>query len=228
MLTERLDAEELMDDPALDTDIYDAVLADLARVNRMTMAARPTLAFLDRAIGNRKSFTLLDVGFGQGDMLRTIAKWAKKRGIVADLVGVDLNPRSEAIARTQTSTDMPIRYVTRDYAGFAGERFDFIVSSLVAHHMSDPQLQSFLRFMDVEAQTGWFINDLHRHGLSYLGYPWLARLMRAHPIVRLDGQMSIARSFRREEWREMLTRAQITHAEVRRYFPFRLCISKVR
>ena len=45
------------------------------------------------------AFRLLDVGFGHGDMLRAIARWARRRGIAVDLVGVDLNPKSEAAAR---------------------------------------------------------------------------------------------------------------------------------
>ena len=75
-LATRSHADELMDDPALDTATYHAVLADLARVNRLTFAYRPTLDFLRRAVGKRSRFTLLDVGFGDGDMLRAIARWA--------------------------------------------------------------------------------------------------------------------------------------------------------
>ena len=48
-LAQRLRADELMDDPALDPATFHAVLADLAKVNRITFAYRPTLAFLDRA-----------------------------------------------------------------------------------------------------------------------------------------------------------------------------------
>ena len=70
-----------MDDPALDAGTYTRVLHDLARVNTVTLARRPTLAFLKRAIGTHKRFNLLDVGFGDGDMLRRIAQWAKRRGI---------------------------------------------------------------------------------------------------------------------------------------------------
>ena len=228
MLTKRRITQELMDDPSLAAETYDAVLRDLSRVNVATMAARPTLAFLDSVIGDKASISLLDVGFGQGDMLRSIANWAEKRGITANLVGIDLNPRSEAVAKSATSPELPIRYITGDYADLAGQKFDCIISSLVAHHMDDAELQAFLRFMETEAQAGWFINDLHRHGFSYLGYPLLARIMGLHPIVRLDGQTSIARAFRPAEWQEMLERAEITRAQVRRNFPFRLCISRLR
>ena len=217
---ERMDAADL--DPA----VYAAMLGDLARVNRLTLAASPTLAFLARAVGEAKSFRLLDVGFGQGDMLRRIAAWAAARGIATELVGVDLNPRSVAAARAATPPGSPIEYRTGDYAD-QGE-FDVVVSSLVAHHMSAAELQAFLRWMEAQASRGWFINDLHRHRFAHLGYPLLARLMRWHPIVRHDGRVSIARGFRPAEWRAMLAEAGVRDARVFRAFPFRLCVERRR
>ena len=228
MLAERLEAEELMDDPALPAGTYCEVLADLAKVNRATLAYRPTLEFLARAIGGRAHFSLLDVGFGDGDMLRRIASWAARRGIEAELTGIDLNPNSKAAAEATPSPAAPIRYLSGDYAGLGGDEFDFIISSLVAHHMTRAELIAFLQFMERRAHAGWFVNDLHRHGLSYRGFPMLARAMGWHPIVRQDGQMSIARSYRPDEWPGILAEAGIEGATVRRKFPFRLCVEKVR
>lgn len=227
MLEKRVLAEERMDDPALDAQVYAAVLRDLARVNSVTMARRPTLDFLKRALQGGRQFRLLDVGFGDGDMLRSIARWAQARGIAADLVGIDLNPRSADSARAATPDDLPIRWQTGDYQALDNEPWDFIVSSLVAHHMSHAQLLAFLAFMDRHAQGGWFVNDLHRHGFAYLGYPLLARLMGWHEIVRHDGQLSIARSYRPEEWPPILAEAGVREARIRRVFPFRLCVEKI-
>ena len=228
MLAERLEAEELMDDPALPAETYHAVLADLAKVNRTTFAYRPTLGFLEHAVGRSSGFRLLDVGFGDGDMLRRIAQWAAARGIAAELTGIDLNPRSKAAAEAEESPGAPIRYLSGDYAELAGGGWDVVISSLVAHHMTRVELVAFLRFMEREARVGWFVNDLHRHGLSYLGFPLLARTMGWHPIVRRDGRTSIARSYRPAEWRPMLTDAGVEGATVRRRFPFRLCVAKIR
>ncbi|TKD51909.1 methyltransferase domain-containing protein [Sphingomonas baiyangensis] len=216
-------AEEAMDAPDLDAATYAAVLRDLARVNALTLAARPTLAFLESLRCTR--LRLLDVGYGDGDMLRRIARWAARRGIEADLVGIDLNPRSEAVARADTPPDLPIAYRTGDYADCAGEGWDVIVSSLVAHHMTHAQLIAFLRFMTAEARRGWFVNDLHRHGFAYAGYPLLATAMRWHPMVRADGRLSIARSYRPAEWPPLLTKVGVTGARIERWFPFRLCVS---
>lgn len=219
-----------MDAADLDPATYAIVLRDLARVNRWTLATRPTIAFLARAIGNRRSFTLLDVGFGDGDMLRAIARWAERKGIVAHLTGVDLNPRSEAVARTKTPERHAIRYITGDYRDLADQRPDFIVSSLVTHHMSDDQRLAFLRIMQDRAAVGWFVNDLHRHALAYYGFPLLARMMGWHRIVRQDGQLSIARSFRASEWQSTIAAAGIEPdtVEIRWHFPFRLCVSHIR
>ena len=224
-LAVRAQAEELMDADDLDPHVYAEVVADLARVNTLTLAARPTLAFLRRAMAGQQRLRLLDVGFGDGDMLRRIERWAGKHGIAAELVGVDLNPRSEHAARAHTPPGSAIRWVTGDYADM-GSGWDVIVSSLVAHHMSQAQLVHFLRFMEANARA-WFVNDLHRHGFPHRGFPLLARIARWHPIVRHDGTLSVARSFRPDEWPPLLAEAGIADARVFRAFPFRLCVAKV-
>jgi SAM-dependent methyltransferase len=228
MLESRRIEEELMDDPALDPAVYTQVLHDLARVNRITMAHGPTLAFLERAVGRRTNFRLLDVGFGDGDMLRQIAKWALRKGIKAELVGIDLNDKSVAAALEATPDLLPITYIAGDYADLAGEGFDCIISSLVAHHMTHDQLVAFLGFMEREASAGWMINDLHRHGFAYSGWPLLAGIMRWHKIVKHDGRLSIARSYRPHEWPGILAEANADNARVYRAFPFRLCVEAVR
>lgn len=227
MLTERLIADERMDDPSLDAATYHAVLGDLADVNRTTLAYRPTLSFLREAVGMQSRISVLDVGFGDGDMLRQIARWAKRRGVSAELTGIDLNPESRAAAEAHGSVG-GIAYLTGDYAELAGQGFDCVISSLVAHHMSEAELVRFLRFMETEARLGWFVNDLHRHGVAYWCWPILCAAMGWHPIVRADGHTSIARGFRANEWRDLLERTGIREAAILRRFPFRLCVQRLR
>lgn len=228
-LAARTIAEEQMDAPDLPADVYRQVLADLAKVNRLIFSAFATLGFLKRAVGERRSFRLLDVGFGQGDMLRSIAAWAGKHGIAADLTGVDLNPNSEIMAREATDPALPIRYLTGDYRDQAGGGYDFVISSLVTHHMTPQEIIDFLRFMEREAAAGWLVNDLHRLRFSYIGFGILARLMGWHRIVREDGQLSVARSFRAADWHQFLAQAGLDGvAQVVRRFSFRLCVERIR
>jgi 2-polyprenyl-3-methyl-5-hydroxy-6-metoxy-1,4-benzoquinol methylase len=223
-LAQRSLVEEQMDAADLPDAEYAALLADLARVNSVTLAARPTLAFLERARRHSRHLRILDVGFGHGDVLRRIARWAARRRVAVDLVGIDLNPRSAPVARAVTDIALRIDYRTGDYADLAGQEWDVVLSSLVAHHMTHEQLVAFLRFMEAEARIGWLVNDLHRHRLSHWAYPILARVMRWHRIVREDGTLSIARSYRPAEWPPLLAAAGISGAHVFRSFPFRLCV----
>lgn len=221
--------EEQMDAADLDPAVYERVLHDLARVNTWTITARPVLVFINRAVGEAKRFRLIDIGFGDGDILRAIARWARRRGIHADLVGVDLNEKSVRAAQLATPRELAIDYRAGDYRDQAGP-FDFVISSQVTHHMTDDQLQAFLRYMEAEARMGWLVCDLHRHRFAHWGFPILARLLRVHRIVREDGQLSIARAFRPAEWEKLLAQAGIPPGAARivRRFPFRLCVERVR
>lgn len=229
-------AAEEMDAADLNPARYAKVLRDLGRINALTLAARPTLGFLsriraraaDRELTNDQPWRVLDVGFGGGDMLAGIARWGDAHGVALDLVGVDLNPKSEAAAHERLGGRAQL--ITGDYRDLAGQGWDVIVSSLVTHHMSAAERRTFLRFMESEAARGWLVNDLHRQRLPFVGYPLLATLAGVDPIVRRDGQLSVGRSFRRAEWQAMLADALPDKARVRifRSFPWRLCVEQVR
>jgi len=216
---------EQMDSIELDAATYARVLHGLARVNRWTFTAHPLLAYLDHAAKGLVRFRLLDVGFGEGDLLRRVAYWARDRGISVSLIGVDINPRSAGIARAATPRDLPIEYLTGDCLDLPGV-FDFVVSSQVTHHMTDQQLGAFLHFMEDRTLRGWLISDLRRHAFAYYGFPLLARLLGVHPIVREDGQLSIARSFRKRDWYGILHEAGLSRDGIRivNRFPFRLSV----
>jgi SAM-dependent methyltransferase len=222
---------ETMDDPDLPPSVYARCLADLGRVNVLTLAHAPTLRFLERAtegLPSAATLSLLDVACGYGDLLRATHRWAVGRGLRPDLAGIDLNPRSRAVAAAATPPTIDIAWQTGDVFDHAPEpRPDFIVSSLFTHHLQDEQVVAFLRWLERTAVRGWFIADLHRHAIPYYGFRWLARLAGVHRIVRADGTVSIARGFTAEEWLALLARAGVA-AQVRREFPFRVCVSRLK
>lgn len=225
---------EWMDDETIDFATFEAVLAGLATVNSWTLARPPTLNWLAKATQGwerGRTFTLIDVGSGQGDMLRAIHRWATARGLVPQLTGIDLSPWSEPAAKAATPTDMAIDYRTGDVFDYAPPQPpDFIVSSLVAHHMTDPMILRFLTWMEATAAKGWLVNDLHRHALAYWGFGLLANAMRWHPFVRHDGMLSVARSFRRADWARLLEDAGLTGkgVTVEWKLPFRLCVGHIK
>ncbi len=226
----RAQLAELMDDETVDYDTLRACLADLARVNVVTLGYRPTLAFLERlARAGRwpagRPLEVLDVGCGYGDMLRVIARWAHGRGLAVSLTGLDRSPWSARAAQGLPSPGAPIRWITQDLFDYDGEA-DLVISALFTHHLDDAQLARFLAWMDRRARIGWFVNDLSRSPLAYYGFAVLARLMGWHRFVRHDGPVSIRRAFRAEDWRGLLAQAQVGGARIQPRFPFRLCVGK--
>ena len=228
---QRSSQPELMDTEIVTADDFAACLADLATVNRLTLAKQPTLAWLAAATRDFPAggtVSILDVGFGQGDMLRAIWKMCHRRGLKAELVGVDLNPLSAVAAKQATPPQMQIDYRTGDvFALPVSPRFDFIVCSLLTHHLSDDDLVPFLRLLEDRSVCGWFINDLHRHPVPYHTFRVLAAVAGWHRFVRHDGPVSIARSFRRGDWEALLAQAGVS-ASIRWHMPFRYCVSSTK
>jgi len=221
-----------MDDDDLTPETFAIVLADLAKVNTVTRARPPTLAFVTRAlrgVPEDRPVTILDAGFGDGDMLRAIARRFRRRPV--RLIGYDINPRSAPAASARTPPGLPIEYITGDaFAIDPAQRIDLILSSLVTHHMADDEIVRFLAWMEARAKYGWFVNDLHRHAIARHGFRLLAALARWHPIVRHDGVISVARSFVRADWARLIDRAGLDHSAVRIrwHLPFRWCVERLR
>ncbi len=96
--------------------------------------------------------------------------------------------------------------------------------------MTDAQLHDFLHFMEERALRGWLISDLRRAAFAYYGFPLLAWLMRVHRIVREDGQLSIARSFRKRDWHQILDEAGLPLDGIRLVyrFPARLSVERIK
>ncbi len=217
-----------MDAPSTSPETYARCLRDLSRINTITLTHRATLAWLTTVTKNLSHTSILDVACGHGDLLRAIRGWADRRKIDATLEGIDLNPRSAEVAAAATDPQAHIRYRTGDvFAYTPAPQPDFIVTSQFTHHLTNEELLRFLAWLEAHATRGWFIADLHRHSLAYYGFPILARLFGFHRIVRLDGQISIARSFRKSDWLHLLAQAEIP-ASVTWRFPFRYCVSRLK
>ena len=229
MLAVRSEAAELMDTDAVDAADYRACLRDLATVNRLFLAARPTLAFLDRAVAGwppERPLRVCDVAFGEGDMLRKVSAWARGRPL--DLHGIDMNPGAAAAAHA-AAPGVSMTLHTGDVLSHVPDApYDVILSSLFTHHLTNPQVVGFLRWMEAHSVRGWFVNDLLRHPLPYHGFRAISAAFGWHRFVRHDGPVSIARAFRRSEWVAFLAEAGVTGADIELWTPFRLCVSRLK
>jgi 2-polyprenyl-3-methyl-5-hydroxy-6-metoxy-1,4-benzoquinol methylase len=230
-LSQRSTQAEVMDAPDTSPSDYARCLHDLESVNRLTMTHRPTLRWLSHAtrdLPRGAPVSILDVACGAGDLLRAIDRWAERSGLHATLTGIDLNPGSAIVAAAQTAPGRAILYRTGDvFDETLALEADFIVSSQFAHHLDDAAIVRFLLWLDCHARRGWFIADLHRHLIPYLGFRVLGLVAGWHRIVRSDGTISIARAFRRADWLRYLALAGFD-ADIHWLFAFRLCVGRLK
>lgn len=223
---------EVLDDP-ISTETLAPILSDLARFNGIMQGHRPVLQWLDRATRSLppdQPLVILDIGCGYGDLLRAIWVWAKRRGRVIRLIGIDLSTQVIEVARSVTPHDQAIDYHATDIFDFrASEPIDFAVTSLVTHHLPDAMIERFLRLMEENARRGWVIYDLQRSVVPFYFIALAGLLLRLHPVVVYDGRISVARSLTKTEWNARLRAAGIPRETVDlRWFMFRFAIGRMK
>jgi SAM-dependent methyltransferase len=223
-----------MDQPCTYKEL-NACLRDIARVNRLTGAYRPTFLWLEELVAqcaqDCEPLQIVDVGCGYGDSLRRMYAWAAKRGVPVGLTGIDLNADAIRAARAATPKSMDIRWVHGDafsYKPVAG--IDVVLSSLLTHHLADAEIVRFLAWMEQTARRGWFVNDLHRMMFPYRAFGWIVKVLPFHRFVKHDGLVSIRRSFLSEDWQRLCWEAGLRMEEIsiREYRPARLCVGHIK
>ncbi len=230
-LSRRSRAPELMEvEPGTQAEV-DRTMRELEAINRLTLAYRPTLAWLDRVAANRADgaspLGVLDVACGRGDMLRRVWRWAERRRVPVRLTGIDLSPEVVRAAEVATPAGAPIRYEVGDVFALGDDHgHDVIVSSLFAHHLFDDRLVRFVAWMHRSARRSWLVNDLHRHPVPYHFVRGWTRVAGFGRFVVNDAPVSVARGFTRADWQEVLDAARVPPgaAEVRWWLPFRYSV----
>ena len=227
---------ELMDTETVPYEELRGVLKELTKANELSLAYRPTLAFFKRLaregrLAGNQPITIIDAASGYGDMARKVDGWAARNGVNVEIIGVDMNPWAARAAKEVTASGRPIKWVTADLFDFRPEGgADIVISSLFTHHLPNPKLVRFIRWMEETARIGWFINDIERHPLPYYFIKAAFWATRRHRFMRHDGPVSIASAFKRKDWVHILQEAGLPQgaAPIEAWTPFRLCVSRIK
>ena len=229
MFKTRSDKLEFIDTGDYTPEEYAGCLAELRRVNRWLGDETALKNSLLREIKekNLKEFSVLDVGAGSGELLREISGFARKQNRKARLYGLDLNERSAYAILEESKNFAEIKSIQANalLLPFADKSFDYAISSLFTHHLSDENIVKTLMEMKRVTRRKIFIIDLHRHRTAYALYKIFCAAFRISPLVREDGSLSILRSFKPDELRALAEQANLENISVERYFPFRLVLS---
>ena len=194
---------ELMDDPKLDEDRLQAALKDVTLVNRYLGGQQVTIDGMKHFTGKfpQKTYSIVDFGCGDGAMLRKIADYARKMKLDFQLLGLDLNEISIALAKSK-SVDYPeIEYLQKDILELNQDGFgcDVFTSTLTMHHFTDVEIEAFLKQFLSISKLGVVINDLQRSRIAYVLFKVFSTVFMKTHIARHDGLISIKRAFTKNE-----------------------------
>jgi len=213
-LGQRRREAEWLDDPSADPAELRHSLAFIRKVNRFLGYTRIVLWHLSRFSVNWNrggKIRILDVGTGSADIPCAILKWADQRGWEVEIVGVDINPQIANIA-AEAASDPRLSIVRGDALElpFADRTFDYAITSMFLHHLSDEQAERALTEMSRVSRRGIVVSDLLRMHTSY-AFIWLATLL-ASPMVKHDARVSVGQAFSKREIKALRDRAGIGYA----------------
>ena len=240
---------ELMDREGNTYEEQAGNLRDIARVNRwlggIATLRRPLREMIRR--DGLAAFTLLDVGTGGGEVPQALVAWARRSGIEARAAGLDLDPHMVRYARERTGRERRRGGTDGTAAGdggpdtkgpgplcllradgfrlpFPDASFDFVTSSLMFHHFTEPDAARLLAELARVSRRAVVVNDLARHRIPWAVITVLAALGGTR-MVRHDGPLSVLRGWQPPELLALATAQGLAHrARVRRLFPYRLVL----
>ncbi|MEL6812797.1 MAG: methyltransferase domain-containing protein [Bacteroidota bacterium] len=168
----RSNQDEIMDNFDLKGPAMKELMTDLKRVNSLLGGNSITLSGIHHLVQNTKKerpLTVLDIGCGDGEMLRQIAMWGRKEGRQLHLIGIDANSHilKEAEARSNTFQSIVFKHEDIFKEGSALPEFDIALCTLFLHHFKEPQICDLLQNLVSNAKVGVVVNDLQRSGVAF-------------------------------------------------------------
>jgi hypothetical protein len=208
---QRVDAQEILDSDGCSARDVQGALAVLGRVNRWFGGIATTRKMVERVaeVTGAKSFSLLEVAAGLGEVPEKASAEVARRGITLDVTLLDRAP-SHLPGRNRGHGNRIPRHpaVVADALSlpFHDGAFDLVSCSLFAHHLNAQPLAQFVQEGLRVSRRALLINDLIRHplhlALAYASFP----IMRSR-VAWLDGLTSVRRAYVPGEVRSLLASA---------------------
>jgi 2-polyprenyl-3-methyl-5-hydroxy-6-metoxy-1,4-benzoquinol methylase len=179
-------------------------LDKIAKINRLLGGNQLTLQGVQQLlkdISKSKTITIVDIGCGNGDMLRALADYGKKNNYSFNLIGIDANAFTVNHAETLSKAYENISYRCEDIfdAEFKSLPYDMVLCTLTLHHFKDEEILSLMKVFYQNASIGIVINDLHRSAIAYRLFQALCFVFQLNDMSREDGLVSILRGFKKAE-----------------------------
>lgn len=199
----RTEEEEIMDDFTLEGKELQDALDKIASINKMLGGNKLTLQGVEKLLRVKPKtiITIVDVGCGNGDMLRTLADFAIKNQLKVNLIGIDANAFTINYAQKLSKNYPMISYQNEDVFSkvFSEINYDIALCTLTLHHFKNEQIEYLINLFSKQSRIGVVINDLHRSAIAYRLFQLICYLFGLNEMSRKDGLVSILRGFKKNE-----------------------------
>ena len=194
---------EIMDDFTLEGVLLRDTLDKLETINRLLGGNSVTISGLKKILKNQsknKTITIVDLGCGNGDILRDVAQFGRKNTYSFKLTGIDANLAAIDYAKELSKDYSELNFKKIDVFSedFKEQSFDIVLCTLFLHHFKNEELIPFLKTITEKATIGVVVNDLHRHKLAYYLFKLMGVFIK-NKMIRQDGLTSILRAFKRKD-----------------------------
>ena len=200
----RTDKPEIMDDFTVKGGVIEDALDKISKINQFLGGNKLTLQGVNDLISKideSVEITIVDLGCGNGDMLRMLADYAEHNNLKFNLIGIDANNFTISYAKELSLHYPNIQFRCEDIFGnkITELDFDIVLLTLTLHHFKNEEIDTLLASCHKKATLGIVINDLHRSSIAYRLFQGLCFVLRLNPISREDGLTSILRGFKKAE-----------------------------
>ena len=221
-LQQRNYQKELMDGDDIPFAAMAQTLRELNIINSRLGGHAITVQGVKALLKNKPLLSICEIGCGGGDNLAAVYKYCSRHNIPVKFIGIDMNAECIAFAGQQYP-NLDCQWICSDYAlvDFGSEKPDIIFSSLFCHHFTNEQLVPMLKWLRNNSRAGFFINDLQRHPLAYFLIKYITRFFSRSYLVKNDACLSVARSFTKKDWQQLLQDAGITRYSITWKWAFR-------
>jgi 2-polyprenyl-3-methyl-5-hydroxy-6-metoxy-1,4-benzoquinol methylase len=200
----RTNDPEIMDDFDLEGDALKVALDKIAKINQLLGGNQLTLKGVKKLlkkVSDSALIRIVDVGCGNGDMLRKLADFGLQNNLNLELIGVDANNYTVNYAIDLSEKYSNIKYRCEDIfsESFNELRYDMVLCTLTLHHFKDDEIIRLLTLFNKNSKIGFVVNDLHRNMIAYRLFQLLCFVFQMNEMSREDGLTSILRGFKKEE-----------------------------
>ena len=219
----RTEEEEIMDDFSLKGEELRDALDKIASINKLLGGNKLTLQGVKKLILTKNEITIVDVGCGNGDMLRALADFGTKNNYNFKLIGIDANAFTIDYAIKLSKEYPNISYKCEDIFSepFSQLNYDIVLCTLTLHHFKSDQINYLLQLFHKQAKIGIVINDLHRNIIAYRAFQLICFFFRLNRMSREDGLISILRGFKKQELIDFSERNQLKNYTIHWKWAFR-------